>query len=297
LEKVGFVWDKSDAYWDEMYSNLCSFKSKYGHCRVPHHRGGDSSFPPEEFKGLGTWVQRQRQGKKGKGKMALKCRLTQDRIGRLDKLGFVWNVRESFWDEQFEELKRFHKENGHCVIPTTKTNATLKMWCHHQRQLRKEGNLTVDRQEKLDSVGFNWIVHAYKRRGRFVTNGKVKKKTSDLLQNKAEQQWIESVNRLVDFKATHGHWRVPPSYKIDTSLSKWIETQRENRDTMKPEGVEKLNSIGFPWTATTVDEDHCAEADDKGDESDVECDKTDEEHCAEANDEGNESNVEYDTAN
>jgi hypothetical protein len=65
---------------------------------------------------------------------------------------------------------------------------------------------------------------------------------------------------------------------------------------MKPERVEKLNSIGFPWTATTVDQDHCAEADDEGDESDVEYDTT-EEHCAEADDEGNESNVEYDTAN
>ena len=39
-------------------------------------------------------------------------RLTDDRISRLDKLGFVWSLRDD-WQKHYEELKEYKKEHGH----------------------------------------------------------------------------------------------------------------------------------------------------------------------------------------
>jgi hypothetical protein len=192
---------------------------------------------------------------------------TKDSVDRLEKPGFIWDARKFRWNvewnEKFEELKRFCKKSGHCNVPCAyKPNPKLGHWCRRQRTQYKKGKLSVDRKDKLDSVGFTWFVLAYRQGGRFIPNMRAAraKAGTDFIRNRVEQQWVESLNRLVDFKETHGHWRVPPSYELDTSLAKWIETQRERRTTMKPERVEKLISIGFPWTATNAGENHCAEA-------------------------------------
>jgi hypothetical protein len=63
LRKIGFVWDTSDAYWDQMYAKLHVLSRKTnGNCSVPAHRSG--LLKGEEFKGLGAWVQIQRYAKK-----------------------------------------------------------------------------------------------------------------------------------------------------------------------------------------------------------------------------------------
>jgi len=42
-------------------------------------------------------------------------RLTNDRIQRLEALGFVWGLRDD-WQRHYEELKQFKAENGHCNV-------------------------------------------------------------------------------------------------------------------------------------------------------------------------------------
>ncbi len=61
-----------------MYQALVAFREAHGHCRVSRK----CSVP-----GLGTWAAAQRQAKQS-------GTLSQERTDRLDKLGFVWNLRE-----------------------------------------------------------------------------------------------------------------------------------------------------------------------------------------------------------
>ena len=51
-----------------------------------------ATFPlqSKEFEGLGSWVQRQRAGKKGKSRYSI----SQDRIDRLEEIGFIWDPRD-----------------------------------------------------------------------------------------------------------------------------------------------------------------------------------------------------------
>jgi hypothetical protein len=77
LDELGFVWDPSEADWEEGFRYLTVYKEREGHCRIPQSHK-ENSFP------LGRWVANQRQSK---------ARASQERIQRLDQLGFVWKVR------------------------------------------------------------------------------------------------------------------------------------------------------------------------------------------------------------
>ena len=44
--------------------------------------------------------------------------MTDDRKQKLDALGFIWKVRErADWNDRYEQLLEYKKENGHCVVP------------------------------------------------------------------------------------------------------------------------------------------------------------------------------------
>ena len=148
LEMIGFVWDFKANNWEHMFGQLCEFKKKYGHCLVPASKvkGKDD----DEFRSLGLWVQTQRQQKKG----TRKSRIPQDRIDRLDEIGFVWEPRDATWNESFEELKKFREENGHCNVP--KVTKKLHSWIDKQRNRYRSGKMRSDRKAKLDSVESLW---------------------------------------------------------------------------------------------------------------------------------------------
>jgi len=130
-----------DDQWDAMFNRLKAYKEKYGSVLVPKRFQEDPK--------LGTWVDTQRvQFKKMKKKLqeqgieykgpadAAKVadsgddtapaavvsekpvvgRLTDDRIRRLEALGFVWSLRDD-WQQHYEELKQFKEEYGHCNVP------------------------------------------------------------------------------------------------------------------------------------------------------------------------------------
>ena len=44
--------------------------------------------------------------------------MTDERIEMLNKVGFVWEV--NIWNERFEELKQFHAEFDHFLVPAGK---------------------------------------------------------------------------------------------------------------------------------------------------------------------------------
>jgi hypothetical protein len=77
LDKIGFVWTMENAAWESKYAALMEYKKVHGHCRVP--------IQSREHRSLGTWGSRIRRYKR-QGK------LSEERIRRLDELGFLWEV-------------------------------------------------------------------------------------------------------------------------------------------------------------------------------------------------------------
>ena len=77
LDELGFVWDTSIQFWEAGFASLVTFKAREGHCQP------SQAHIEDDFK-LGAWVSRQRQKK---------SELSEDRISRLNELGFVWSAK------------------------------------------------------------------------------------------------------------------------------------------------------------------------------------------------------------
>ena len=130
--------------WMDRFKQLKTYKKTNGHCIVPQRYAG----------GLGAWVKSQRERYKKAGK------LDNDRISRLESIGFVWKVIEmdnhQLWMARFEELKRYKKTNGHCNVPVRNAGG-LGGWVRMQRHnYKKAGKLDNDRISRLESIGFAW---------------------------------------------------------------------------------------------------------------------------------------------
>jgi len=160
LEFIGFTWkmqEKSSVPWIERYEELKQYKLQKGHCEVPSKYNENPS--------LGWWVKRQRTQyrllKEGKSST-----MSEERIGALEFIGFTWQMRELSsvpWTEQYEELKHFRIQKGHCEVPQIyNVNPCLGKWVSTQRtqyKLLKEGkpsNMNEDRIGALEFIGFTW---------------------------------------------------------------------------------------------------------------------------------------------
>jgi hypothetical protein len=60
--------------------------------------------------------------------------MMQDRIEKLEALGFVWDEHDQAWHERYQELKEYRQHHGHCAIPTDyPDNVALSKWVSDQR--------------------------------------------------------------------------------------------------------------------------------------------------------------------
>ena len=85
LEEIGFVWAIQETAWEERYRELEAFRKVHGHCNVP------STF--RDNQSLSVWVKCQRRQRK-LFQRGVRCFITAERIERLNRIGFLWNVRK-----------------------------------------------------------------------------------------------------------------------------------------------------------------------------------------------------------
>jgi hypothetical protein len=144
LDQLGFVWDVLSSQWEDGLSYLHSYKDREGHCRVPYNHI-ENGFR------LGQWVVVQRQ----RNKDAL---LPPERRTRLSKLGFVWDVFSSQWEEGFSFLKAYKRREGHCRVPQSYSERGFRLgqWVAVQR--RQKDTMPTDRRRYLTKLGFVWKV-------------------------------------------------------------------------------------------------------------------------------------------
>jgi hypothetical protein len=145
--------------WTTMFEELCAFIKKTGHCQVPHSYAENES--------LARWTKRQRYQYKLKqeGKPST---MSDDRIGALNALGFVWDSHSAVWEERLQELREHCRVHGHCLVPSQyDENQKLATWVKCQRRQYKlilageRSNITMERVEKLENMGFTWELRSH----------------------------------------------------------------------------------------------------------------------------------------
>lgn len=165
LNLIGFEWTIQEASWAERYTALVVYKETFGHTRVP---------TTHKELGLGQWVQRLRHAHKAwrGGKLELKRSLTQEKIQKLDALGFEWclpDFKQDAWDHHLTELISYKREHGDCNVPSKYSpNEALGHWVRNARmcykarlQEKKKGGATPLSDERvriLNAIEFEWRV-------------------------------------------------------------------------------------------------------------------------------------------
>jgi len=193
--------------WLRHYEQLLAFKIIHGHCRVP------CKF--NENKKLGSWVKLQREDyKKMKEKKATP--MCKYRINLLEKIGFEWRIAsevKTSWEERLEALKAFKNEHGHCDVPQAyPKDVALGKWVSKQRDFYrfltqgKPTRMTQERVDKLNELGFRWVI------------GK----------GKALRTWEDYFKDLVKFKDKYGHTNIPVGFRDSPALGTWAAQQRKN---------------------------------------------------------------------
>ncbi|KAL7447868.1 hypothetical protein ACHAWC_000168, partial [Mediolabrus comicus] len=150
----------------DRYYELVAYEKKHGNTNVSQKQGGS----------LGYWVDRQRQARRN-GK------LSKERIQLLDEIGFVWITRNANtpWMDRYDELVAFKEKYGDTLVPVRRSGP-LGLWVDKQRQAYRKGELSKERIQLLDEIGFVWNVRA--------------------------EQFDINYNKLVSFKEKHGHTKV-----------------------------------------------------------------------------------------
>jgi hypothetical protein len=208
LEALGFEWNPKENDWLEMFEKLQSYNEKFGNCRVPKR--------DINYKKLGAWVGIQR-GFYAKGS------LSEDRIRKLEDLGFEWDPIKEDWNLKYSELEAYKAKIGDCRVPAVyKPNIKLGNWVFTQRAAYSNGSLSTDRITKLESLGFEW--------------------------DPFESDWQLNFEALKVYKAENGDCRVRKNHQV---LSNWVYKQRNDfkNGRISPDRVAKLEALGFEWQA------------------------------------------------
>ena len=239
MENLGFKWTtNARAAFDRHFDELVEFKIKFGHCEVPKRNA--------EYPALGQWCcdmrcayNRLQKGlKPGRG-------LGLERIERLEKIGFKWtSATSTTFDYRFDELTEFKNKFGHCDIPYTyHVNLPLGRWCSDiryaykrlQKGLKPAVDLSVDRIERLENLGFKW----------------------DVIINSRNAAFDKHCDDLIEFKNKFGHCDVPYFYPENNYLGNWCkklgcaynQMQNGEKPAMDLSGdrIQRLEKIGFKW--------------------------------------------------
>lgn len=134
-----------------------------------------------------------------------------DRVGKLDldvkaelaMLGFPMDkvvrrrttnyhkLGEASWDTHFRALQLYVRDHGWLHLWKTRLvdGLFLAGWVNYQRRQKRQGRLSSERIAALDSIGIRWA--------------------------QKSEWWVASVKRLKQFRAEHGHLRLPKDRQYD----------------------------------------------------------------------------------
>ena len=226
LNKIGFEWRlRERPEWDERYDELAMYKEQHGNTLVPRVARGDSD---NKYRQLATWVDTQRRQYRllQKGKHSY---LTDERIDKLNQIGFVWDAQEAAWEEMFAELVSYREMHGDLLV-SKEVNKELYMWAQRQRaqyqrlQKGKHSRLTDERIRKLNSISFDLAI--------------------------SSRKWETQYSALASFWRNNGICKVPHT---ERTLYDWARRQlrdyrtyqKGSKTAMNEERVEALTRIGF----------------------------------------------------
>jgi len=186
LEDIGIIWNKNETRWQDMYELAKQYYKEYGTL---------SGVKDEKLK---NWLQVQRQAYKGKSTYTP---LTDEQIELLEKIGIVWDSKEKGFADMFELARQYYEEHGNLLLPDKYKidGKNLSGWVKDKRKAYKNGTLSKEQIEMLESIGMIWAVNEYK--------------------------WNNMYSLAKEYYEEHGNLFLTPS--INKQLYAWLKIQKK----------------------------------------------------------------------
>lgn len=128
----------------------------------------------------------------------------------------------NFWEKGFAALCEFRAREGHCCPPRDHVEGTFRLGLWVSNLRGRKGLLPLERERRLDAIGFIW--------------------------EPREHKWEQGFIALLNFKRREGHCRVPQLHvEGNYRLGNWVSTQRKDRKIMSAERFARLSKMGFVW--------------------------------------------------
>jgi hypothetical protein len=209
LVQLGFSWNVPDEEFERKFKALEHFIKREGHPLVPlkHIEGGER---------LGIWV----------GNLRTSYQigtLSENRIKRLERVGFSWNSLESAFEQKFILLQRFIRREGNANVPPSHVEDGVQLGRWVIKLRTKKMNLSPERIARLEAISFVW----------------------DALGSRFEQ----NLRLLEQFVKREGHARVPAKHvEGDARLGIWVNGLRTKRGRLSATQRKQLDRLGFAWS-------------------------------------------------
>ena len=237
LEDIGVEWSILKT-WDETYLLAVAYYRENGDLNIPRN------YITLDGYNLGEWLRFQKD-KYSRGELG------EREIILLEDLGIKWSVKKSIknltWLENYELLVKYYKKYGNTDVKRTfKTfdgitddndGYNLGMWVSRQRVKYKEGKLSQDKIDKMNSINFSWNDEVV-----------VKSWEEAYLMGKKYYDHYNHLNILTNFKTYDGILYDENGY----NLGAWIYTQRNKfkNNELSIEKIDLLNKIGMIWNVS-----------------------------------------------
>jgi superfamily II DNA or RNA helicase len=218
-----WTWDTADEDIQKYINAVRQYEGEFGNTRIP------ASYRQGEIY-LGKWVSHQRD--------KYKRNILSEELVKLLENSFSdwsWDPLQDAWEQNFQALQKFIKENGHARVAYDVVVNDLKigLWVSNLKSRYKAGRLSEEQIKRVESAHPSW--------------------TWTLL----DQQWEEFFQLLVEYKEQNGDCNVGSKgqTKEAKALYEWVNTQRKRFKVDKlPEARKgRLEAIGFsfepidPW--------------------------------------------------
>ncbi|POZ80220.1 helicase associated domain-containing protein [Burkholderia contaminans] len=213
LEAIGFRWFPLADRFERVCAQVEQYATVHGHADVPSSYVVDGENLGRQ---CGTLRKSYRKGN-----------LSEERVRRLEAIGFRWSPLDDDFERTFALLEQYATVNGHADVPSSYIvdGENLGWRCGTLRKSYRKGNLSEERVRRLEAIGFRWSLLS----GRF-------ERTCALLEQ---------------YAAAHGHADVQRWYVIDgEKLGEWCHTLRKSyrKGNLSEERVRRLEAIGFRWS-------------------------------------------------
>jgi superfamily II DNA or RNA helicase len=217
--------------WEERINQLKEFYEENGDFNIPRNE--------EYYKNLLNWLSHQR-GKQLKGK------LTKEQENWFKTINFSLDdffgkEEGASWEENCERLKKYFEDTGSFYIKTgDKEFGSLLNWIRYQKSLFLNGNLEIEKQNKLKEIGYSFEISYRGKKG--------KRGASE--NSEPDETWLKRFEELKSYVAQEDTFLIPNKNRERQTLVSWVQYQKAQyrNGTLGATKTSLLNDIKFPFT-------------------------------------------------